>query len=307
MRTRTIPPYHGVRDNLHHRLDDSQVTLAEILKGNGFATAAVIGTVVLDARFGLHQGFDSYHDRFDAAFESGGIAQRRGEEVSRYALQWLDKRQGERFFLFVHYYDPHDDYVPPEPFAASFPDSSYAGEIAYTDHCVGQIIARLKALDLYDSTLIIITSDHGEMLGEHNEATHSYFIYESALRVPLIFKLPGVRESRRVDELVGLIDVVPTICDLASIEPPTAAQGRSLRSCFAEPRTSTAHRDFYCESLYATRYGACPLLGVVQAGWKYIHATRPELYDLAKDPAELVNLVEEQPRQARLLKVERAP
>jgi len=302
MLTGTSPLYHAVHDNHNYRLGQANLTLAEILKENGFTTGAVIGAVVLDSRYGLNQGFDAYHDRFEQADDTVGIAERRGEEVSRDALQWLDDHQQDRFFLFVHYYDPHRDYLPPEPFAARFPNSTYAGEIAYTDYCVGQVLAKLKDLGLYDSTLIIITSDHGEMLGEHGELTHGYFIYRSAVRVPLILKLPGDHPSRRLDDLVGLVDIVPTVCDLLDLEPPAAVQGHSVRTYLQDTRSPAADRHLYCETLHPTLINASPLLAVVTPRWKYIHTRRPELYDLEKDLDESVNLAGELPDRTRLMK-----
>ncbi len=191
MLTGTIPPYHGVHHNIDYRLDESNVTLAEILKQNGFTTGAVISSFVLNAQFGFAQGFDTYNDHFVQPMSSFYGNERRADEASRVAEQWLAEHQDEPFFLFLHYYDPHDAYRPPEPFAATFKDNLYAGEIAYVDHCINQVIEKLKKLGLYDSTLIIITSDHGEGLDEHFEKTHGYFNYHSTMRVPLIIKVPG--------------------------------------------------------------------------------------------------------------------
>ena len=299
MLTGSIPPYHGVHDNQNHRLGDANVTLAEILKEVGFSTAAVIAAVVLDSRFGLNQGFDTYDDQFDQEHNSIGIVERRGQEVTRHGLNWLAGHRSERFFLFLHYYDPHATYMAPKKFGAKFPHSSYAAEIAYTDHCIGQVISGLKKLDLYDSTLIILTSDHGEMLGEHKETTHGYFVYQSVVHVPLIVRVPGEKQPRRVEKLVGLVDIAPTVCDLLSIEPPQEMKGRSV---LAKPSANDTERAIYCESVYPTLYNASPLLAVVTPEWKYIHTTRPELYDLNNDPAESNNLVADKPQQASRLK-----
>ena len=193
--TGTLPPVHGVRDNLHERLPDASVTLAEILKPRGFATGAVVSSFVLDRRFNLAQGFDSYDDRFQAVHKIGALSERKGDETTRLATQWLDARGREPFFLFLHYYDPHDDYQPPEPFASRWAADPYSGEVAFADHCVGQVVEKLKERGLYDQTLIVVTGDHGEMLGEHGERNHGFFIYESALKVPL--DLPGAQGRRR--------------------------------------------------------------------------------------------------------------
>jgi len=302
MLTGTLPPYHGVHDNIDYKLGKSNVTLAEILHRNEFTTCAIIGAFVLDSLFGLSQGFDYYNDRFERPFVANNCAQRRGGETTRFAMEWLEKHKSERFFLFLHYFDPHIDYMPPEPFASRFPDNLYAGEIAYTDYCIGEVIKKLKKLALYESALIIITSDHGEMLGEHGEKTHTYFIYQSALKVPLIFKLPGHYKARKIDDTVGIIDIVPTICALLDIETPPHIQGKDLSPYFSGKRPPSPNRHLYCESMLPTKYGANSLLGVVTDRWKYIQTTRPELYDLTEDAGETNNLIKQQPHRARILR-----
>ena len=302
MLTGTVPPFHGVHDNSDYRLDESRITLAEILKENGFRTGAVVSSFVLDSQFGINQGFDSYHDRFEDETETpGGIAERKGDDTSRLAIQWLDEHKDERFFFFLHYFDPHDKYEPPEPFASKFAPKLYAGEIAFTDHCIGQVIDKLKSLGLYDSTLVIITGDHGEMLGEHGEASHSYFIYQSAIKVPLIFRLPGQRKAKRIDPPVGIIDIVPTVCGLLDIEPPSVLQGIDLSDLLYGRNTEIEPRYLYCESLTPTKYDAGALLGLVTDRYKYIETSRPELYDLDKDPAETNNLVDRNPKIAHMM------
>jgi len=302
MLTGTIPPRHGVHDNSNYQLDRSNVTLAEMLKHRGFTTGGIISAFVLDSAFGIDQGFDTYNDRFQEERRTAGdISERIGAEASRFALNWLGQHKNEKFFLFLHYFDPHADYLPPEPFASQFARNPYAGEIAYTDHCIGLVLSELKELGLYDSTLIIITSDHGEMLGEHGELSHSYFIYQSAIKVPLIFRLPGQRKAKRIRELVGIVDIAPTVCGLLGIEAPQHVQGRDLSGCLLAENLPDRDRHIYCESLFATRYNAGALLGMVTNRFKYIQTTRPELYDLLKDPHETSNLINEQPHQARIL------
>jgi arylsulfatase A-like enzyme/Flp pilus assembly protein TadD len=301
MLTGTVPPHHGVRDNFDHKLGHANETLAEVLDRAGFVTGAIVSAFVLDSQFGLDQGFQTYQDRFEAPIEKRTVSERRGEETSRLALEWLEGHGNERFFLFLHYYDPHTDYAPPEPFASRFPGYPYAGEIAYTDHCIGRVIEGLKDLGLYDSTLIIITSDHGEMLGEHGELDHGYFIYQSAIRVPLIFRLPGRQKGGRIDGPVGIVDVVPTVCSILGIGAPDPLQGRDLSGSFDGGEPPDQERHLYCESLLATKYGANPLQGVVGDRWKYIRTTRPEMYDLIEDPDEADDLAEQRHDQARLL------
>ena len=306
MLTGTIPPYHGVHDNLMHGLGQDNVPLAQILKDQGFSTGAVVGTFVLDSQFGLDRGFDSYDDHFENYDTAIKNTQRKGSEVSQLAIDWLEKHQEDKFFLFVHYYDPHASYDPPEPFASKFSDDLYAGEIAYTDHCVGRVLQKLKDLGLYDSTLVIITADHGELLGEHGEPSHSFFIYQNALRVPLVVKLPrstgdggtlqGVagqqEQPREIDSIAGLVDIVPTVCGLMGMESPAGVRGVDLSGALLGEKLSSPPRQLYCESLTATKYGANSLLGLVTGRWKYIQTTRPELYDLQNDPLEKQNLVD---------------
>ncbi len=302
MLTGTIPSYHGVHDNDGYKLGQSNVTLAEILRQNGFVTGAIISAFVMDSQFGLDQGFDSYNDEFEEEIENNVISQRRGGEVSRFALDWLSRHRDEKFFLFLHYYDPHSRYEPPEPFASRYRDNLYAGEIAYADYCIGQVIEKLKEFGLYDSTLIIITSDHGEMLGEHSELTHGYFIYQSAINVPLIIKLPGQTKSREISHIVGLVDIVPTVCELLGLEVPGDIQGEDLSGYFRRKQPPAADRCLYCESMYPTRYNGNSLLGVITERFKYIQTTRPELYDLLEDSNETNNLVKQQPQQASILR-----
>ncbi|MHC4572132.1 MAG: sulfatase-like hydrolase/transferase [Planctomycetota bacterium] len=305
MLTGTIPPYHGVHNNNYYQLGQSNVTLAEILKKHGFKTAAIVSAFMVDSQFGLDQGFDYYNDSFDENLKSIGIGERRAEETTHYALKWLEKNYRKTYFLFLHYFDPHIEYDPPELFRPKDSENElsalYAGEISYVDHCIGQVIKKLKGLGIYDSTLIIITSDHGEMLGEHGEDTHGYFIYQSSIKVPLIFKLPEKTKSKNVKELVSLIDIVPTVCGLLGIKPPPQVQGIDLSPYFTEENIAKTQRHLYCESLYPTIHNANSLLGIVTDHWKYIQTTRPELYDLTKDPQESNNLVEIQPQQASIL------
>ncbi len=295
MLTGTIPPHHGKHENKDVYFDPSHVTLAQLLKKKGYSTGGFVGAQILNSGLGLNRGFDTYGDRFNQK-------ERRAQEVNRAAFEWLEKQKDNPVFLFLHYYDPHDTYDPPEPFATTFKDSPYAGEIAYTDHCIGQVVAKLKSLDMYESSLIIVTGDHGEMLGEHGETTHMYFIYQSALKVPLVYKLPGSNAPQRIDDLASIIDIVPTVCDLVDIDPPAGIQGRNLAPYFGNKPPQSEDRGLYCESLYPTKYDLNSLLGLMSKRWKYIQTTRPELYDLQKDPGEQTNLVETQPQRARILK-----
>ena len=214
------------------------------------------------------------------------VNERKGGETVELAEEWLDTNGDSPFFLFVHLFDPHQSYTPPEPFASQHPDNPYAGEIAYADSCVGRILDKLESLELDDSTVVILTSDHGEGLGEHGEKTHAYFIYQSTMRVPLIIKMPGGVENKEENTLASVVDIVPTVLDLLEIPPSSRLQGESLVESLFGTGNSLADRSVYCESLYATKFGCSPLFGLLQNDWKYVWTRRPKLYDLAQDPQE---------------------
>lgn len=302
MMTGTIPPYHGVRDNMDYKLGDSAITLAEVLGQENFETCGIVSSFVLNSRFGLNQGFGSYNDRFEKEHKFLEISERRGNEVTRLAREWLDANQEERFFLFLHYFDPHTDYRAPEPYASKFKDSPYAAEVAYADYCIGEVIAKLKELDIYDSSLIVIVGDHGEGLGEHRENEHSFFIYQSTLCVPLIVKLPGQKQGGRLENQAAVVDVMPTILGYLGISNDLEMHGQDLSGYFETQANNYGEREIYCESLYPTKYRCNPLYGIVRDGWKYIWTSEPELYDLRTDPGEVNNAVSNEPELARDLR-----
>lgn len=299
MMTGADPVFHGVHDNLRYRLADQHTTLAEIMRERGYVTAGFVSAFVLDQRFGLAQGFDHYDDQFSGAHKVVNILERKADQTTARALDWLEAHHDEPFFLFLHYFDPHDDYQPPQPYATTFADAPYAGEVAFVDDCIGRVIERLKALGLYDDALIIVTADHGEMLGEHGEPTHSYFIYESAVRVPLVIRAPGQTQARRVAEPTGLIDILPTICAFLGVDVPDTVQGIDLsKAVRGAAGDIPPHRMMYLESFTPTKYGCNALRGITDGTVKYILANRQELYDLAGDTAELNNLATHAPARA---------
>ncbi|ANM30049.1 hypothetical protein ABI59_11410 [Acidobacteria bacterium Mor1] len=294
MLTGTIPPYHGVHDNGEILAGDNR-TLAEILGEAGWDTAAFVGALVLDEAFGIAQGFDTFDPRFDTPRRSDRILERRAEHVSDAAIEWLDQREAATpFFLFLHYYDPHQLFDPPEPYASRFADDLYDGEIAYTDAHIGRVLERLEALGVSESTLLVVTSDHGEMLGEHGELSHSYYVYEGAIRVPMVFHGPGVPRGRRVDGApVGLVDLVPTVCSMLDVQLPEAADldGIDLTPRMqAEAEAATVERAYYAEAVEATKYGSNPHLAWSGPRLKYIESRPPELFDPLADPGEEHNL-----------------
>jgi arylsulfatase A-like enzyme len=315
MLTGTTPLYHNVHDNVSRRLGNSNVTLAEILKKNGFVTAAIVGSFVLDKQFGLEQGFDTYDDKVGGNIDDNASMmtkfhnERIAEDVTGIANTWLEENRNEKFFLFLHYFDPHLPFEPYKQFRfTSLPEIAFAAdkydtEIAYTDHYIGKVIDRLKLLGLYDSTLIILTGDHGESLGQHGEQEHSFFIYHSTIHVPLMFKLPRSAKTAKIDEVTGLVDIVPTICSLLGIAPPPQVQGQDLSVYFQNNQPPSPERYLYSESLSAEKrfYYAEPLHALVANRYKYIHTKRSELYDLLNDPHETDNIIKKQPEIANEL------
>ncbi len=294
------PPGHGVRHNEVFRLPDAVPTLAEHLKQAGYATAAVVGSLVLDRRYGLARGFDFYDDRMGERVAGGaGWPERRADQVVDAAIARLASL-GPRFFLWVHFYDPHLAYDPPPGFASAFPTRPYAGEVAFVDAQLGRLLQALRERYGDSGLLVVATSDHGESFGEHGEETHSYFLYETTQRIPLVFAGPGIPAGRSVAAPVGLVDVAPTVLALAHAEPIPGAAGRDLQPLFAGE--SAAPANAYFETL-ATQldFGWSPLLGLRQGNFKYIRAPRPELYDLVADPAELHSLALERPDLAASL------
>ena len=291
--TGTFPMYHKVQDVVG-RLRDGIPTLAEILKQNGYAAGAFVGSTVLSSRWRLNRGFDVYDDRFVA---QQGLRQvdfdrleRRADDVLAPALQWLDANAKAAFFLWLHFYDPHDPYTPPPPFSEQFKDRPYDGEIAYVDAVLDKLFGRLKKLALYERSLIILTSDHGESLGEHKESFHGYFIYDATLKVPLIFKFPGSRfRAARLPNRVRSVDIAPTILQQLSIAAPASMQGESLVAMAAGKRIGT-DLPVYSETYYPKiHFNWSPLFSFQPGRHKYIEAPEAELYDTQEDRGELNN------------------
>lgn len=295
--TGTHPSYHGVRDNGGFYLEPDQITLAEILRQRGWATSAFIGAFVLDSRWGVNQGFDYYYDQFDfSKYKTISLdsVQRTGDEVVSAFFKWLEANGDKRFFSWLHFYDPHAPYDPPEPFATQYkdkPSGLYGGEIAYVDQCIGKVVDALETRGLLKNTMIVIVGDHGESLGEHHEKTHGFFIYDATTLVPLILRIPSVRAlGRAVASQVETIDLLPTLCDLLEIPIPQSVQGKSLLPLVVQS-TPKSERSAYSES-YFPRYhfGWSEVKSLRNGRFKYVLAPQPELYDLGQDPGEQVNL-----------------
>lgn len=301
------PAAHGVRDN-GQRLGPGPATLAEMARGRGYATAAVVGAYPLDSRFGLARGFDLYDDLYGSRNKVRDMAfvERRGADVSERAGRWLRDRGREPFLLWVHYFDPHAPYEPPPPYDGEFAGREYDGEIAYADACLGRLLEALDQAGRTADTLIVVASDHGEGLGDHGEKTHGIFVYDATLRVPLIAAGPGLPPGgRAVETQVGLIDVLPTVLELLGWPAPKGLPGRSLVPLMARPDAgrTEAGRPIYVESLSPLlSRGWAPLRGLRTPSWKYIDAPAAELYDVAADPGETRNLLDERPEVARRLR-----
>jgi len=288
--TGTFPAWHGVRDNGGFYLDDDQLTLAEMLRERGFRTGGFVGAFVLDRRWGISQGFDRYFDDFDLdKYENASMMdtiQRPGGEVVDHALEWLKADATQPFFAWVHLYDAHTPYEAPEPYRSRFPrtrDGAYDAEISSADAQVGRLVDALRDAGRLDDTLIVVVGDHGEMLGEHGEPTHGFFIYEGATRIPLVISGPGV-PAAVISDQVRIVDVAPTALSLLGVPVPKPVQGADLM-----PLARGQHLGLiaHSESWYPRyHYGWSELRAIQDGRFKLIRAPRPELYDLATDPRE---------------------
>lgn len=306
--TGLYPPRHGIRDNMDFRLPDAETTLAEHLQARGYATAAAVGAHVLTASLGLSQGFESYTEpkgRAPAGGEAGRatgirfveVLERRAGAVIDDALVALDRIDQGPFLLWVHLFDPHVGYDPPEPQRSAFPDDPYQGEIAYTDAEVGRLIAELERRGIAGRTIVAVTADHGESLGEHGESTHSLFVYDATIRVPLIVRYPGVVPAgSRYGGLVSGVDLAPTLLELMGLPPLPRIQGVSHATALRGKGPAPAREPVYAESLYPERtYGWAPVEALRSLDDKFIEAPEPEYYDLAADPHETRNLAADRP------------
>jgi arylsulfatase A-like enzyme/Flp pilus assembly protein TadD len=290
--TGAFPLATGVHDFTGNRVPAGTATLAKILRDQGYSTAAFIGAPVLDSRFGLNQGFDTYFDHFELAGKEEvhlDAMKRPGDQVADEALKWLSHRPRQPAFLWVHLYDAHSPYRPPPPYAGRYPGRPYDGEIAFADAQVGRLMAALTQQGLLDKSLVVLVSDHGESLGEHGERTHGFFVYNATLHIACIIKVPGAA-PRVVPDEVSLVDVMPTVLQAVGIPIPSSVQGRSLLS-LVEGRAAESASNLYAEN-YAPllHFGWNFLRSLQSGGWKYIETTRPELYDTRTDPKESINL-----------------
>ena len=300
--TGTYPYEHGVRDHSGYRLKAGTPTLASLMKSLGFATGAFVGAVPLERRFGLDAGFDLYDDRFGRTGNNSDftLAERPAGDVVDVALEWIAAQQG-RWFAWVHVFDPHAPYAPPPPFDSEYKGRAYLGEVAYVDTALAPLLE--KARDAGRPTVVVVTADHGEGLGDHGELTHGLLAYETTLRVPLIIARLGQDASPHGNVShypARHVDLVPTILDAVGAAPPAGMHGRSLLPGAALPADADVTSYFEAMSAMLNR-GWAPLQGTVAGREKFIDLPRPELYDLSADPSEQHNLVDRNPDRRRVL------
>ncbi|PYX56382.1 MAG: hypothetical protein DMG76_14950 [Acidobacteria bacterium] len=303
--TGMYPFQNGVQDFTGQPLDPRIRSAAQAFKQHGYATGAVVSAFVLDRSWGLARGFDFYDDAFaPEAFvnrDIGLVDRRAGESVDR-ALAWLKKNQLRPFFFWLHLYDPHSPYDPPEPFRSQYQSHLYDGEIAYADHELGRLLAWLKQTQLYDSSVILFLSDHGESLGEHGEHEHGFFVYNATVHVPLIVKPAagsGIRPGRATRP-VETTAVAPTLLEAAGIHD---GMGQQLQSHGLLDAAAASDDVAYSETFYPfSSFGWSPLHALETARYHYIEAPQPELYDLDADSEEKHNLAPQQSATIAVLK-----
>jgi len=300
--TGQLPTRHGIRDNSGFRLPETLPTLATLLKDRGYGTAAFVSAFPLDSRFGLARGFDLYDDRLGDAqdLRAFRMQERSGRETVAAARRWLAARAGARHFAWVHVYEPHFPYAPPEPLATRFAAQPYQGDVAAADAALGPLLE--EAMREESRTLVILTSDHGESLGEHGEATHGIFAYEATLHVPLVLYAPSILSPRVVAAPVRHVDLLPTALDALGIEPPPGLAGVSLLPV-ADGAGAAPPEESYFEALSGMlNRGWAPLTGSLRGHAKYVDLPLPELYDLASDPAEAHNLAASEPERLEAMR-----
>ena len=304
------PAQHGIRDNISRALAPDVPTLAEAFKAAGFDTAGFVSSIVLSAQSGLGRGFDEFSDRFDLGSDAGDearfldILEKRGDIATGEAIAWLERHAQARTFVWVHLYDPHAPHDPPEPYRSRYASDPYDGEVAWSDELVGRLDAALTRLGIRDRTLVALTSDHGEALGEHGELVHGFFLYQATLRVPLLLRGPGIRPGTKIPVVARSVDLFPTLLELSGVPAPASAHALSGRSLAPAVRGGAAldEAPAFSESLTPRiHYGWSDLRSVRDGRWKFIRAPRPELYDLARDPGERHDLARDEPARARAL------
>ncbi len=297
--TGTYPVYHQVRNNGAYYLPPEIQTLAETLKTKGLETSAFVSSFTVDSRFGLDQGFDVYDDLLspDQTFKALN-SERRADAVYASFSRWVDENKEGQFFSWIHFFDPHIPYDPPSHYREEFLDNPYDGEIAFMDFYIGKIVEKLREQDLIDKTLIVVAGDHGEAFGEKREKGHGVFIYESTMRVPLIFYAANnLPQGDLIEARVRLIDIMPSVLDMLNITVSPGIQGTSLLPHIEGKKKEDLSS--YIESYFPREnYGWSELVGLIDGDWKFIKAPKQELYNLRQDPREEINLIQEESKVA---------
>lgn len=291
--TGLYPNRHGARNNGTHHVPEDITTMAEVLREEGFATGAVVSALVLDSRYGLDQGFDSYDDNLANAEKAPLFMFRetKADETARRAIRWIKDRAGERWFMWVHFFDPHANYAAPEEFARLCKEP-YDGEIAFADAGLGTILETLRLRGELDNTLVVMTSDHGDSLGEHGESTHGMFVYEATTWVPLIMRHPGLVQGKRVAGTVSSVDIMPTCLDLLDVDVPRGIDGVSMAKVLLSKKGRAERPPVYQEAMNPYyNHGWSDLRAARDDSFRYIRAPRPELYDMFRDRRETRNLL----------------
>jgi arylsulfatase A-like enzyme len=294
--TGLYPLHHGARANALYRLGSEQRTLAEVLSDSGYETAAFVSSFVLDARFGLAQGFDLYDGEVSPSEVPRGFAERRGDETTQRAIQWLEGAHRRPFFLWVHYYDAHAPYDPPAPFAGRYAQP-YDDEIAFVDDQIGRLLTAVDATREHE-TLVVVVADHGEGMGEHGEWSHSYLVQEATLRIPLIFYArTGLPAGLHVAARVSQVDLMPTILSLLGIGLPPGLDGVDLTGPPDPDRPVRAEA-----TAGRANFGWARLAALYRGPLKYVEGPHPELYDLRSDPLERNDLLDSRAEDAAAMR-----
>ncbi len=295
------PFAHGIRSNAGYLLSEHHVTLAEVFRRRGYRTGAEIAAPVLRQETRITQGFEHYRDinrpgveRKLVRYKTGKVREREhkirtAKNITDRAIDFLRQSAGDSFFLWLHYFDPHSPYAAPALFNVRIPESPYHAEVASADHEIGRLVREVDRLGLRGRTLIVVTSDHGEGLEEHDEPSHSFYVYDTTMRVPLIFAGLGLPASVRIPSLVRTVDIAPTVLELMGMPVLEGIQGVSLAPLLSGDEAELALTG-YGESTRLTATFGIPVLRTIRKGrWKYIHKVNPELYDVVADPGELAD------------------
>ncbi len=313
--TGKYPFAHGVRGNAGYVLSDDHLTLAEVLKSAGYVTGAEVAAIVMREATQISQGYSTvrgphsegarlkslFRER-DGEIKAEVTMVRDGSDITDSGIRFVRQHRNDKFFLWLHYFDAHAPYQAPPPFSVEISDSPYHAEVAYQDSQMGRFIEELEKLGLRDNTLVIVTADHGEGLLEHGERTHSYFIYDTTMRIPMIFwGLPEVSGGKRIESLVRSVDIAPTALDLLRLYPLDDIDGVSLAPLMGEAHSALDLTAYGEASRVVSTFNISPLRFVREGRWKYIHKVNPELYDVKTDPDELNNRIAAEPDVAARL------